>query len=122
MRHYQGMPKEKRLLERHLQALNIKPNVKLSKAAKRQKEPFRPTERQISRETDPELKKQLVKMKAFWKNWVRSKLPKVCKLCGSTENLTIDHIKPVSKGGTHKLKNLQTLCEKCNVEKGDKWE
>ena len=35
--------------------------------------------------------------------------------------LQIDHIKPVSKGGTDDMSNLQALCEKCNKEKGNKW-
>lgn len=33
--------------------------------------------------------------------------------------LTIDHIFPKSKGGKNILKNYQTLCKDCNVEKGD---
>jgi len=45
-----------------------------------------------------------------------------CKKCGSQENLTIDHILPLSQGGSDKDKNLQTLCEKCNLEKGHKIE
>lgn len=85
-------------------------------------EPYRPSEALIKRETNPQLKKHLVVQSMEWKAWVRSKLPKFCKICKATENLTIDHIRPVSKGGSHKLKNLQTLCERCNVEKGDKWE
>ena len=45
-----------------------------------------------------------------------------CKKCGSTENLEIDHIIPVSKGGKSTYSNLQTLCHKCNKEKGSKIE
>ncbi len=43
-----------------------------------------------------------------------------CVNCGITENLTIDHIKPVSKGGTDNFKNLQILCGSCNSSKGVK--
>jgi len=43
-----------------------------------------------------------------------------CLKCGSKKGLTIDHIKPLSKGGTWQNDNLQTLCSKCNCEKGDK--
>jgi 5-methylcytosine-specific restriction endonuclease McrA len=43
-----------------------------------------------------------------------------CKKCGSKENLTVDHIIPLSKGGTNDWNNLQTLCFKCNHLKADK--
>ena len=43
-----------------------------------------------------------------------------CLCCGSKRRLTIDHIIPWSKGGGGERKNLQTLCESCNLEKGDK--
>ena len=41
-----------------------------------------------------------------------------CKKCGSRHNLEIDHIVPISKGGKSTPNNLQTLCHRCNVEKG----
>ncbi len=47
-----------------------------------------------------------------------------CKICGKTAEegvvLTIDHIVPLSLGGTHELNNLQTLCQHCNAMKADK--
>lgn len=44
-----------------------------------------------------------------------------CNQCGKTENLTIDHIIPRSKGGVkHNLNNLQVLCTECNRYKADK--
>ena len=45
-----------------------------------------------------------------------------CVECGATENLTIDHIKPVSKGGTDDILNLQIMCKPCNSRKGAKWD
>jgi 5-methylcytosine-specific restriction endonuclease McrA len=41
-----------------------------------------------------------------------------CFLCGSEENPTIDHIVPVSRGGTHDKRNLLSLCMTCNQFKG----
>ena len=43
-----------------------------------------------------------------------------CVECGATKEkrcLHIDHIIPVSRGGTDELDNLQTLCEGCNLAK-----
>lgn len=44
-----------------------------------------------------------------------------CKTCRADENLEVDHIKPVSKGGSNKLENLQTLCRRCNAHKHAKY-
>jgi hypothetical protein len=45
-----------------------------------------------------------------------------CRLCGVTvtgENIHFDHIKPWAKGGETILENLQVLCERHNLAKGD---
>lgn len=41
-----------------------------------------------------------------------------CKKCFTTENLSIDHIVPVRRGGGNEHDNLQTLCVSCNSSKG----
>ena len=41
--------------------------------------------------------------------------------CGEMTNLTVDHIYPLSKGGSDELDNLQFLCQKHNSEKGSKF-
>ena len=41
-----------------------------------------------------------------------------CVQCGSTDDLTIDHIYPQILGGGHTEDNLQTLCRPCNSRKG----
>jgi len=43
---------------------------------------------------------------------------KRCLACGSTKNLTIDHILPRAMGGANVLENYQTLCRMCNNKKG----
>jgi len=40
-----------------------------------------------------------------------------CRQCGSSDNLTLDHIIPVYRGGTDEDSNLQTLCLSCNSGK-----
>ncbi len=42
-----------------------------------------------------------------------------CVYCPSKENLTIDHVKPKSKGGKNTWENLATCCGSCNLEKGN---
>lgn len=41
-----------------------------------------------------------------------------CTVCGTTENLSIDHKEPWSRFGSDKESNLQTLCSPCNSRKG----
>lgn len=43
-----------------------------------------------------------------------------CNTCQATENLQIDHIKPVYFGGTDEDENLQVLCATCNIKKSNK--
>ena len=48
-----------------------------------------------------------------------------CRLCGVTvtgDNIHFDHIKPWSKGGETVVENLQILCAKHNLAKGDFYE
>jgi len=40
-----------------------------------------------------------------------------CVCCGATEDLQIDHIVPLSKGGAHNIDNIQPLCGFCNRHK-----
>jgi 5-methylcytosine-specific restriction endonuclease McrA len=44
-----------------------------------------------------------------------------CVRCGDDNRatLTLDHIRPKSKGGDNSLENLQTLCRPCNTLKAD---
>jgi 5-methylcytosine-specific restriction endonuclease McrA len=44
-----------------------------------------------------------------------------CQYCGSAKQLTIDHVIPRSKGGTHTWDNVAIACETCNHKKGDKY-
>ena len=41
-----------------------------------------------------------------------------CLKCGSTDTPVVNRVVPKLKGGNNKDYNLQTLCQKCNDEKG----
>lgn len=45
-----------------------------------------------------------------------------CAKCGATNELEIDHIVPVSKGGGNEEANLQVLCKTCNRKKSARME
>ena len=42
-----------------------------------------------------------------------------CQYCGSTKNLTIDHIIPKCRGGEDTWENLAAACSACNTKKGN---
>lgn len=42
-----------------------------------------------------------------------------CIYCRTSEDLTLDHVIPKSKGGQNSWTNLATCCGTCNVKKGD---
>jgi len=43
-----------------------------------------------------------------------------CLCCDESKPLTIDHIVPISRGGTNDIDNIQPLCLSCNCKKSDK--
>ena len=55
-----------------------------------------------------------VREEIYYRDW------NACLKCFSEVNITIDHIIPLSKGGTNHKENLQTLCKPCNEEKADR--
>lgn len=40
----------------------------------------------------------------------------MCRICLTTEKLTINHIRPVSAGGSSELSNFEVLCGRCNTQ------
>jgi 5-methylcytosine-specific restriction endonuclease McrA len=54
---------------------------------------------------------------------VKKKYNYTCLCCGKQEpeiTLTVDHVIPVSKGGTNNIDNIQPLCRSCNPRKSNK--
>jgi len=43
-----------------------------------------------------------------------------CVYCGSTDNLSVDHLFPRIKGGADRVENLVCSCKSCNSSKGKK--
>jgi 5-methylcytosine-specific restriction endonuclease McrA len=43
-----------------------------------------------------------------------------CLSCGDIDDLTLDHVIPLSGGGKHEYSNAQPLCRSCNSKKGTK--
>ncbi len=43
-----------------------------------------------------------------------------CQYCGSSSALTIDHVLPRSRGGSHSWENVVAACNPCNSRKGDR--
>ena len=56
--------------------------------------------------------------KRMFREGIKARDGHKCVYCGSTENLTVDHIRPKSKGGTDTADNLATACRPCNQAKG----
>lgn len=54
------------------------------------------------------------------KNEIRRLYQQPCLYCGSRENITLDHVIPLARGGTHSIGNLVPACRPCNVSKHTK--
>ena len=57
--------------------------------------------------------------KKMWRDNIFARDNYACTYCGSTDNLTIDHINPRCKGGERwSASNCTTACRSCNQMKG----
>lgn len=52
---------------------------------------------------------------------IKERFSHSCAYCGRTmERLEMDHVMPLSKGGTHTAQNVVPACRTCNAKKGNK--
>ena len=59
--------------------------------------------------------------KRLWRRAVKEHFKCTCVYCGETydfNELTLDHVKPRSKGGQDLTKNVVCACRRCNQDKG----
>lgn len=96
-------PERKREYDRNYYLL--KPEVKFEAAERRRA-------RLLNAPCIPFSREQLAQKWAYWGN--------KCWMCGEEATCT-DHVKPLSKGGSHMLCNLRPACRSCNCSKNDKW-
>ncbi len=59
-----------------------------------------------------------VDAKRLWRERIKETWNHTCAYCGSTEHITLDHVKPRSLGGPDTSHNIVCACEKCNRDKG----
>jgi hypothetical protein len=68
--------------------------------------------------------KQLRQGEIFWNNireYVKEREHRdECIFCGSTADLTVEHLLPQSHGGPNSEKNIVWICKSCNSSKGAK--
>lgn len=56
-----------------------------------------------------------------WYDGLVAQYDAACANCGATEQLVVDHVLPIAKGGLSAYANLQLLCAECNRIKGKLW-
>ncbi len=73
-------------------------------------------------------KRRVLKLNAegnhTFKEWedLKKKHKYKCVNCKQEKKLTMDHIKPLTKGGSDYISNIQPLCRNCNSKKSNKYD
>ena len=74
------------------------------------------------RAAPPQVKRReraaLKKRYSEWYQQLVERYGERCFNCGSEDNLVLDHVIPIAKGGVSAIDNLQLLCAECNRIKG----
>jgi len=56
------------------------------------------------------------------REYAKSRMGKLCRYCKETltpKSMSIDHRKPVMRGGSWEMRNIQVVCASCNTAKGN---
>jgi len=56
--------------------------------------------------------------KRQWRSDIKAHWNNQCVYCGSSDNLTLDHVHPKTHGGHDTLNNVVPACRRCNQSKG----
>lgn len=85
--------------------------------------PTKATTRQKTNEWDSEIQGKGIASGSGWDQIRKAVLTRdnyTCRSCRRKDNLTVDHIVQLSKGGTNSMENLQTLCKYCHEKKDNR--
>lgn len=101
-----------------------KPDSNIRRFLERGDQSYIPTYRSThyKRGVPPQIKKReratMRKNHRVWYQLLAESDKESCANCGASENLAIDHVLPIAKGGLSEIDNLQLLCATCNQLKG----
>ena len=56
--------------------------------------------------------------KRMWRTAIKDEWDNRCAYCGSSHNLTLDHVTPNMLGGNDRTHNVVPACRPCNQSKG----
>jgi 5-methylcytosine-specific restriction endonuclease McrA len=56
--------------------------------------------------------------KRRWRQDIKASWGNRCAYCGSETSLTLDHVRPKTRGGRDDIHNLVPACRSCNQAKG----
>ena len=81
----------------------------------------RTSERKILHTSNRRAKSKSNGVYALTEKELRKLRDKECVYCGSSHKIELDHVIPISRGGTHGIGNLVPSCMKCNRSKSSKF-
>jgi 5-methylcytosine-specific restriction endonuclease McrA len=93
----------------------LRPDLELQR-----KRRYRETNAEFVREQEREktyARRAMVRSSPETARFMSALLTEPCAYCGATENITVDHIVPLSRGGRHEPSNLAPACLSCNSSK-----